>query len=211
MARPTIAANHKVERLVSSSDVGSIHRRTLLVALLSLSLVVLRAHAGQLDLGALQPSGLFIQAGIGDQSTRAYIAGATWDWRWRRHYSALTASGYFEADVGRWSTDDHGVNRSTWATQIGVTPVIRLQPTGSADHWFAEIGVGANYIVPLYQTHHKRFSTEFNFGDHLGIGRQFGGHRQHELMLRMQHFSNAGIAQPNPGENFFQLRYARRF
>jgi lipid A 3-O-deacylase len=126
-------------------------------------------------------------------------------------YSLLTASGYFEADVGRWTTDDRGVNSSTWATQVGLTPVIRLQPAGAMSHWFAEIGVGANYIVPLYRTGHKRFSTEFNFGDHFGVGRQFGERRQHELMVRVQHFSNAGIDHPNPGENFVQLRYSRRF
>ncbi len=48
-------------------------------------------------------------------------------------------------------------------------------------------------------------------GDHLAAGWQFGPRRDHELTLRIQHFSNAGIRHPNPGENFVQLRYARRF
>jgi lipid A 3-O-deacylase len=186
-------------------------RRSLFVAVLGMGFVATSSYAALFDLSALQPSTLFIQAGVGDQSTRAYVAGATWNWDWRRRYSAMAVSGYFEADLGRWTTDDRGVSSSTWATQIGVTPVIRLQPVGAANHWFAEIGVGANYIVPLYRTGHKRFSTEFNFGDHLGIGRQFGEYRQHELMVRAQHFSNAGIEHPNPGENFVQLRYSRRF
>jgi hypothetical protein len=94
---------------------------------------------------------------------------------------------------------------------VGLTPVIRLQPAGRPSRWFAEIGVGANYIVPLYRTGHKQFSTKFNFGDHFGVGRQFGERRQHEFMVRAQHFSNAGIEHPNPGENFVQLRYSRRF
>ena len=34
---------------------------------------------------------------------------------------------------------------------------------------------------------------------------------RHELALRLQHFSNAGIKHPNPGENFVQLRYAQGF
>jgi hypothetical protein len=29
--------------------------------------------------------------------------------------------------------------------------------------------------------------------------------------LRLSHVSNAGIKEPNPGENFLQLRYARSF
>jgi len=168
------------------------------------------AYASGSDLSFLEPSSVFVQAGVGDQDTHAYIAGATWDWKWRRDVSWLRASGYFEADLGRWTTNDHGVDRSAWATQIGITPVIRLQPVGGAHQWFTEIGVGANYIVPLYQTERKRFSTEFNFGDHFGVGRHFGQHDEHELVLRVQHFSNAGIEHPNPGENFLQLRYSRR-
>jgi lipid A 3-O-deacylase len=94
--------------------------------------------------------------------------------------------------------------------QVGLTPVLRLRPAGAAADWFAEIGVGVNYILPLYRSGLKRFSTEFNFGDHVGIGRDFKRH-QHEVALRAEHFSNAGIAHPNPGENFAQLRYSYRF
>ena len=72
-------------------------------------------------------------------------------------------------------------------------------------------GIGANVIVPIYHSDDKHFSTEFNFGDHLAIGRQFGDHREQEIALRLQHFSNAGIREPNPGENFQQLRYLKRF
>jgi hypothetical protein len=34
--------------------------------------------------------------------------------------------------------------------------------------------------------------------------------RQRELVLRVEHFSNAGIKHPNPGENYVQLRYTHR-
>ena len=71
------------------------------------------------------------------------------------------------------------------------------------------MGVGANYIVPIFDSGEKRFSTKFNFGDHVAIGRSFGQHS--EVSLRVEHFSNAGIEHPNPGENFGQLRYAHRF
>jgi lipid A 3-O-deacylase len=190
--------------------------RTLLLRLngaligtaLALGLANAPVDAAQFDLGTLEPSTLFIQAGVGDQRTEAYMAGATWGGNWRKQYSLFTVSGYFEGALGRWSTREGSISSSAWATQIGLTPVIRLQPSGHEHDWFAELGVGANYIVPLYRTDHKRFSTEFNFGDHLAIGRQFGGRRQHELAVRVEHFSNAGIAHPNPGENFLQLRYA---
>ena len=157
------------------------------------------------------PSTAFVQAGIGDQSTRAYIGGFTWDWNWRHHYGFGTLSGYFDADFGRWTTDRNGVKGYAWMTQLGLTPVLRFRPTGAAADWFAEIGVGPNYILPLYRSGSKRFSSEFNFGDHVAIGRDFGGRGQHELALRAEHFSNAGISHPNPGENFVQLRYSYRF
>jgi len=57
----------------------------------------------------------------------------------------------------------------------------------------------------------KRFGSKFNFGDHAAIGLQLGKSRQHEVALRIEHFSNAGIEHPNPGENFLQLRYSHKF
>jgi lipid A 3-O-deacylase len=169
------------------------------------------ARSAQSVVDDLIPSTAFIQAGIGDQSTRAYIAGLTWDWNWRHHFGFGTLSGYFDADFGRWTTDRSGVKGYAWMTQVGLTPVLRWRPAGSLSDWFAEIGVGANYILPLYRSGSKRFSTEFNFGDHVAVGRDFGSRGQHEVALRAEHFSNAGIAHPNPGENFAQLRYSYRF
>ena len=169
------------------------------------------ARSAQSVVDDLIPSTAFVQAGIGDQSTRAYIAGLTWDWNWRHHFGFGTLSGYFDADFGRWTTDRSGVKGYAWMTQVGLTPVLRWRPAGSLSDWFAEIGVGANYILPLNRSGSKRFSTEFNFGDHVAIGRDFGSRGQHEVALRAEHFSNAGIAHPNPGENFAQLRYSYRF
>ena len=170
-----------------------------------------RSLPAQAIVSYLIPSTAFVQAAIGDQSTRAYIGGLTWDWNWRQHYGFGTLSGYFDADFGRWTTDRNGVKGYAWMTQVGLAPVLRLRPAGAAAEWFAEIGVGANYILPLYRSGSKRFSTEFNFGDHVAIGRDFGSRDQHEVALRAEHFSNAGIAHPNPGENFAQLRYSYRF
>src|SRR5579863_1499435 len=79
----------------------------------------------------LTPSTAFVQAGIGDQSTRTYIGGLTWDWNWRHHFGFGTLSGYFDADFGRWTTDRNGVKGYAWMTQVGLTPVLRLRPAGA--------------------------------------------------------------------------------
>ena len=72
-------------------------------------------------------------------------------------------------------------------------------------------GIGATVASHRYRVQDHEFSTRFNFASHLGLGRNFGAQRQHELMLSVQHVSNAGIKSPNPGENFLQLRYALHF
>jgi lipid A 3-O-deacylase len=160
---------------------------------------------------ALEPSAVFAQIGVGDQQTRAYLLGADWDLPWRHQFQIGVLSGYFEGAFGRWTTrnDVHGRD-TAWPTQISVTPVLRIQPA-RLPRYFLEIGVGANYIVPVFNSGHKRFSTEFNFGDHAAIGRRFGTRHPTELAVRVEHFSNAGIDHPNPGENFIQLRYSLRF
>jgi len=167
------------------------------------------AHAQRIDTSALMPASVFVQAGFAEEKTRAYVAGLSWGWHWQKQFSAFTATGYFEAAFGRWETERNGVSGSAWATQVGLTPVLRLQPA-VLPKWFAEIGIGANVILPIYRSREKQFSTEFNFGDHFAVGRQFGAHNEHELAVRIQHFSNGGIDHPNPGENFIQLRYSHR-
>jgi lipid A 3-O-deacylase len=165
------------------------------------------AVTGAMGLPAL--SSAFVQVGAA-QDARMIIAGATWDWAWRRDLAAGRASGYWEASFGRWSSDGaHGGH--AWVAQLGVTPVLRLYPHAWGGRWFVEAGVGANLLLPVYNSRTKRFSTAFNFGDHLAIGRRFGEDDRHEVALRIQHFSNAGIREPNPGEDFVQLRYSRRF
>jgi lipid A 3-O-deacylase len=160
-----------------------------------------KAHAA-----ALGPSSVFLQAGFGDQDTNAYLAGLTWTLPLQYDFDGGWIGGFVEGALGRWQTERRE-DSTAWPTQISATPTLRLYPARAAP-WFAEVGVGANYIVPLFRSGHKHFSTEFNFGDHAGIGRAFG---RSELLLRIEHFSNAGISHPNPGENFGQLRYAYRF
>lgn len=176
----------------------------IVLAVLASSMVSLAAESA--NAASFAPASVFAQAGFGDQKTSAYVVGATWDLPWRHDFSVGTVGLYGEVAVGRWHTD--GRNDATaWPTQVSLTPTFRLTPT-IAPKWFVEAGVGGTYIVPLFKTGHKRFSTEFNFDDHVAVGRTFG---HSELALRVEHFSNAGISHPNPGENFEQIRYAYRF
>ena len=152
----------------------------------------------------------FVQAGVAEDA-QALVVGLTQPWSWQRDFAAGRASGYWEASFGRWSSElDDGQRSSAWVTQLGVTPVLRWQPRTWGERGFVEAGIGANLLLPIYRSRDKRFSTAFNFGNHIAIGWRLGAQRRHEIALRVQHFSNAGIRHPNPGEDFVQLRWAWR-
>jgi lipid A 3-O-deacylase len=155
-----------------------------------------------------KPDAVFGQAGIGDH-VKSVAIGSLWDWDWQRPYRAGLLTGYTEVALGQWHVSHGGDDHS--ATQFGITPVLRLFPEGTATGWFLEGGIGANAISPRYENGSRRFSTVLNFGDHVGVGRRFGAQGEHEIVLRVEHFSNCGTDDPNPGENFVQLRYVKRF
>jgi hypothetical protein len=170
------------------------------------------ALAGSASAGELlrAPDTAYVQAGAGDNVASGTV-GVTWDLPWRHESAWGLWEGYLDLSLGRWHVSSgRGISGHDNVTQVGITPVIRLRPTGW-NHFFVEAGIGANWIFPIYQNGSHQFSTTFNFGDHLAAGWRFGALGEQELTLRLQHFSNAGIKHPNPGENFVQLRYARRF
>jgi hypothetical protein len=153
---------------------------------------------------ALAPDAYFAQVGRA-RETSTVTLGLQWDWHrtWRPSESSLV-SAYGELSMGHWRADQGGGRAIV--TQIGFTPAFRYWPSGSRSGWFFEGAVGVNVLTPVYRTRHKRFSTAFNFGDHVALGYRMPGASGWEWSLRLQHFSNAGIEHPNPGEDFVQLR-----
>jgi lipid A 3-O-deacylase len=175
-------------------------------------LLAVAALAGRTCAGELlrEPDTAYVQAGAGDNVASGTV-GVTWDLPWRHENDWGLWEAYLDLSLGRWHVSSGRAKSGHGnVTQVGITPAIRLRPTGW-NHFFVEAGIGANWIFPVYQNDPHQFSTTFNFGDHLAAGWQFGPSGEQELTLRLQHFSNAGIKHPNPGENFVQLRYARRF
>jgi len=92
---------------------------------------------------------------------------------------------------------------------LGLTPMLRAMPAAAGQgHWFIEGGEGIAVSDGRYASGDRFFSTRFNFVTNVGAGWVWG--RSHEVSLRIAHASNAGIRQPNPGENLLQLRYLHR-
>lgn len=162
-------------------------------------------------LAAGRPDSVFLQVGRTAGDTRSVTAGLAWDWDRRWSWGAGEVSGYWELALGHWSAPGPEGRESAVVTQIALTPTFRWRPESGRSPWFAEGAIGFTILAPVYEDRHKRFSTTFNFADHLAVGRDFGPGHRHTLALRFEHFSNAGIRHPNPGENFWQLRYALRW
>jgi lipid A 3-O-deacylase len=151
---------------------------------------------------------VFIQAGSGEEAVRAGSAGITWDLHWRGSDGAVTARA--EAFVSVWHTPRLGGGHRQ-LVQVGVVPMLRWRLDGGRSPWFAETGIGLSWLDSDLRTPKRTFSTRLNFSDTVAVGRNFGAGARHELSLRWQHTSNAGIRKPNPGQDLLLVRYAHAF
>lgn len=118
--------------------------------------------------------------------------------------------GYLDFSLAQWrGTAYRGVSGEHQnITSIGVTPVLRYQ-ADDGKGWYAEGGIGANLMSQVYNNGGKRLSTAFEFGDHVGVGYVFDN--KWDVALKLQHFSNASIKEPNDGVNFVVLKVGRAF
>ncbi len=97
-------------------------------------------------------------------------------------------------------------SRAGQLRDLGATPVVKLTPKRvfKSIEPFMEFGIGAHYLTER-DVGAKYFSTNFQFGDHIGIGASIGKRVQYTFSYQFQHFSNGGIGAPNPGINFHML------
>lgn len=157
-----------------------------------------------------KPDGASLQAGVGGKGTAMAGAGVVWDWDFQRMRRKAELTAHTEVMVNHWSARAVGGDREG-LTQLVVLPSLRMRLARGASPWFIELGIGASWMDQRFETQRKRFSTRWNFYDMMGLGYSFGTEHEHELNLRWVHVSNAGLKDPNPGQDFVQLRYVRRF
>lgn len=118
---------------------------------------------------------------------------------------------YGELSLSRWEARPHSPTDTGTLVQLGLKPVLRYVLIRGSVPTFAEFGIGLTVTSEVYRKSERKFSSAFNFGDHLAIGWAFGARREHEVVLRIEHFSNGNIRMPNPGENFREFRYVHWF
>ena len=128
-------------------------------------------------------------------------------WKWNKQWfkrDQWHIGGYWDLSLGHWRRDEVWAGQNDNITELGLTPTLRLQQN-DGHGMYVEAGVGA-HLLSRTSLGPKRFSTAFQFGEHVGIGYRFGDKGAIDLSLRYQHLSNAGIKHPNSGINFGQVR-----
>ena len=176
----------------------------------TLAIVLFHAAVGSAGAADWRPDGVSVQGSTGQRGTLMAGTALAWDWEWEvlRRRAAIT--GQTELFVNHWRADAVGGGRDSY-TQFGLLPSLRFHFSQGNSPWFIELGIGLSWLDRRLQTPERSFSTRFNFYDVIGAGYLFGERRQHETGVRLLHISNAGIKEPNPGQDFVQLRYLSRF
>ena len=172
--------------------------RKIAVAAGACAVISLAAAAQAVD-------GASVELGRGDDRTNLLRFAVQWNWR-----SAWPAGrqwrlgGYWELSAGAWGNHDKS------SADFALTPVFRLERHADAHSPYLEAAIGF-HILSRHISRERLFSTNFQFGDHLGAGVRFGAGGRYDLGLRLQHISNGGIREPNPGIDFLMLRLQHHF
>ena len=138
----------------------------------------------------------------GDNTANVSLA-LDWDRRWFEsdagHLSGYWNLAYTWWEAGRFGSDEHS---------LSVSPVFVYR--FNADGWqpFVEAGIGAAYFSDD-RVGDQRMGSRAHFEDRFAVGVQLG--ERDALRLRVIHYSNAGLEDPNDGINSWSLVYSRRF
>ncbi len=155
--------------------------------------------------------GLAFEAGYGYHVDMARVSvNREWTEKWFTDHSWVLG-GYWDASLGEWHAHNPaGGNHDV--VDFGITPVWRVtERERSPIAPYAELAVGAHYISEHAIYTGRNMSTHFQFGDHVGLGVSLGEQHAWDLGVRLQHLSNAGLKNPNPGINFYQVRAGYHF
>jgi lipid A 3-O-deacylase len=178
-------------------------RKTALAAVLALG-AISNAHA--LD-------SVSLEVGDGNENTDLWRVGLQWNWR-RRWFTerSWTLGAYWDLQAGRWRGPLRPGQSYQQTWDIGLTPVFRLERAARTPVVpYVEAAIGFHALSDLRINFRRVFTTHFQYGDHVGAGLRFGPELRYDAGVRLQHLSNGGLARPNPGINFVQLRVAYRF
>ena len=135
-----------------------------------------------------------VELGGGTHSVEIWRVGAQWKqqpkWLGESRWRLL-----WDLSIGSWNSSTGTVH------DFGLTPEFR-HPIALRGAYF-DAGIGFHVLSDSHISRDLGFSTRFQFGDHVGVGYDFG---PFDVAARLQHLSNGGMRNPNPGINFLLLR-----
>ncbi|GAA4014211.1 acyloxyacyl hydrolase [Actimicrobium antarcticum] len=150
------------------------------------------------------------EVGTGNKS-QIYRLGMQWnmDQQWMRSDKS-EIWGYWDLTAAVWRANqfENRVGATQTFLDIGFTPTLRWQGLNHQGV-YAEAGLGPHINSDVYDNFGRRLSTNLQFGTHLGLGYTLASGL--DLSLRVTHFSNGGIKQPNNGVNFAVARIGYKF
>ena len=111
--------------------------------------------------------------------------------------------GHMEFSSAAWQDKER-------VSALAAMPVLRIERSSSSVVPYIEGAVGLNLLSQV-EANGNVSAMRLQLTDHLGAGLRFGGQRRHEIGLRLQHLSDGGVGQPNPGMVFGQVRYQYNF
>lgn len=165
-----------------------------------------------LGLSALAHAAPYVQleAGTGDDlDVWGLSVGVPSKYEWpRANGGGLSLD--WQARLQRWhSTDGSNVNRELWIA--GFMPVWRWTFSDSQGlRPYVEAGIGVNALSQR-RIGAKYMGSNFQFNEILGAGLMFGPAQRYRVSLDLQHVSNGGLTDENPGATFGTLGFQARF
>jgi lipid A 3-O-deacylase len=139
--------------------------------------------------------GISLDLGKGDRGASLVRVGGHWNYELVK-LAPHDIHPYIEVSVAHWHTEKSDLY------DTAITPVFRYARSPH-DGPYVEAAIGLHILSGTHLQENVSLSTRFQFGDHIGVGVRRG---HYDVGLRLQHLSNAGLRNPNPGVNFLQLR-----
>jgi hypothetical protein len=119
-------------------------------------------------------------------------------------------SAYGVGSIAYWRAREETEHKELW--DFGAAPALRLQGTRTSGAVpYVEASLGVHLLSSRQINGNRAFSTSFQFGEFVGAGVLFGPRQEFGLGMRLQHVSNGGIENPNPGLTFVSAALSYRF
>ncbi|HEU4353242.1 MAG TPA: acyloxyacyl hydrolase [Burkholderiales bacterium] len=161
--------------------------RKIALALGAATLIVASPAAFALD-------GASVELGRGNERTNLLRISFVDKWRKKQPPAGdeWRLAGYWDLSLAVWD------NREESTADLGFTPVFRIERRSL----YLEAALGF-HLVQAHISADRALSSAFQFAEHLGVGFISGNYT---LGVHVQHVSNGGITEPNPGINFVLVR-----